>query len=134
ARRRVRGRAGGRDDAGRGDPAACRGLARPDRPRRAPLRARCRDDRPGADDREAVLRRAAVRRSSKGRTTKNVAERRAEKAEIGDPEIVLGAALRFLETRPRSAVEVRRRLTSAGYRTELIEGAIERLRALGILD
>jgi regulatory protein len=53
---------------------------------------------------------------------------------IDDPEVVLSAALRFLETRQRSVAEVRRRLTSAGYRAELIDGAIERLLALGILD
>jgi len=53
---------------------------------------------------------------------------------IDDPEIVLAAALRFLETRQRSVAEVRRRLATAGYRAELIGSAIERLIALGILD
>ena len=62
------------------------------------------------------------------------AERRERLAAIDDPEIVLAAALRFLETRQRSVAEVRRRLASAGYRADLIEGAIERLLALGILD
>lgn len=47
---------------------------------------------------------------------------------------MLEAGLRFLETRPRSIGEVRRRLTGAGYRTELVEGAIARLTDLGILD
>ncbi|MEO8468810.1 MAG: regulatory protein RecX, partial [Chloroflexota bacterium] len=47
---------------------------------------------------------------------------------------MLDAALRFLEARPRSVAEVRRRLTSAGYQEELVAGAIERLEALGILD
>lgn len=47
---------------------------------------------------------------------------------------MLDAALRFLEVRSRSVAEVRRRLTSAGYRPELIEGAIERLLELGMLD
>jgi len=42
--------------------------------------------------------------------------------------------LRFLEVRPRSVGEVRRRLTGAGYRTELVESAIARLIELGILD
>jgi regulatory protein len=62
------------------------------------------------------------------------AERRAERAEIDDPEVVLAAAARFLEARARSVGEVRRRLTQAGYRAELVEGAIGRLADLGILD
>lgn len=62
------------------------------------------------------------------------AERRAAKAEIDDPAVVLEAALRFLEVRARSVAEVRRRLTSAGYRPELVEGAVERLTELGVLD
>jgi regulatory protein len=62
------------------------------------------------------------------------AEKRARYAEIDDPEIVLAAALRFLEVRQRSIAEVRRRLTQAGYRSELVDGAIERLLGLGILD
>jgi regulatory protein len=42
--------------------------------------------------------------------------------------------LRFLEARSRSVAEVRRRLGDAGYRTELVEGAIARLIDLGVLD
>ena len=48
--------------------------------------------------------------------------------------MVLEAALRFLEARHRSVAEVRRRLTSAGYREELIAGAIARLAELGMLN
>jgi SOS response regulatory protein OraA/RecX len=62
------------------------------------------------------------------------AERQARRAEIDDPEVVLEAAARFLEARPRSVVEVRRRLGRAGYRSELVEGAIARLTELGMLD
>jgi len=62
------------------------------------------------------------------------AERRERKAAIDDPAVVLEAAARFLEARPRSVAEVRRRLGQAGYRPELIEGAIERLTELGVLD
>jgi regulatory protein len=62
------------------------------------------------------------------------AERRAKRAEVEDPNVVLEAALRFLEARPRSVAEVRRRLTSAGYRAELVEAAIARLEGLGVLD
>lgn len=62
------------------------------------------------------------------------AERRAAKAEIDDPAVVLEAALRFLEARARSEAEVRRRLTYAGYRPDLVDGAVTRLAELGILD
>jgi regulatory protein len=47
---------------------------------------------------------------------------------------VFAAGLRFLETRARSVVEVRRRLTDAGYRADLVEKAIDRLTAIGLLD
>lgn len=62
------------------------------------------------------------------------AERRAAKASIDDPEVVLAAAFRFLEARARSVAETRRRLSDAGYRPELIDGAIARLLAIGLLD
>src|SRR5262245_30998829 len=66
--------------------------------------------------------------------SKSFAERKAERAEIDDPAVVLEAALRFLEARARSESEVRRRLTTAGYRPELVDGAVTRLAELGILD
>jgi len=66
------------------------------------------------------------------RTT--LAERRERKGAVEDPQVVLDAALRFLEVRSRSVAEVRRRLITAGYRPELVEGAIERLLELGMLD
>jgi regulatory protein len=62
------------------------------------------------------------------------AERREQKAAVDDPAVVLEAAARFLEVRPRSIAEVRRRLGQAGYRTELVDGAIARLTDLGMLD
>ena len=62
------------------------------------------------------------------------AERRERRAAVDDPQVVLDAALRFLEVRSRSVAEVRRRLTSAGYRAELVDGAIARLLELGMLD
>lgn len=62
------------------------------------------------------------------------AERREERGAVDDPAVVLDAAARFLEARSRSVAEVRRRLGRAGYRTELIEGAITRLGELGMLD
>jgi len=64
----------------------------------------------------------------------SLAERRARKGEIDDPEVVFGAALRFLEARSRSIAEFRRRLTDAGYRPDLVEGALTRLTDLGMLD
>lgn len=47
---------------------------------------------------------------------------------------MLEAAARFLEPRARSVAEVRRRLTGTGYRPDLVDGAIERLLELGVLD
>ena len=64
----------------------------------------------------------------------SLAERRKRKASVDDPSVVLEAAARFLEARSRSVSEVRRRLTGAGYRADLVEGAIERLTELGMLD
>jgi regulatory protein len=75
---------------------------------------------------------AELRDAIRPRTTP--AERQARRAGIDDPEVVLEAAARFLEARPRSVAEVRRRLGRAGYRAELVEGAIARLTELGMLD
>jgi SOS response regulatory protein OraA/RecX len=68
------------------------------------------------------------------RPRETLAEKRARRAEVDDPTVVLDAGLRFLEARARSMVEVRRRLSQAGYREELVTGAIERLSELGMLD
>ncbi len=62
------------------------------------------------------------------------AERRERRAGVDDPGVVLEAAARFLEVRSRSVAEVRRRLGQAGYRTDLVQAAIERLTELGMLD
>ena len=62
------------------------------------------------------------------------AERRARRAEIDDPEVVLNAAARYLEVRSRSVAEVRRHLIAAGYAAELVEAAVTRLVSLGMLD
>ena len=53
---------------------------------------------------------------------------------MDDPAVVLEAAARFLEARSRSVAEVRRRLGRAGYRAELVDGAVTRLTELGMLD
>jgi len=63
-----------------------------------------------------------------------LAERRERRAAVEDVGEVLDAAARFLEARPRSISEVRRRLATAGYRGELVESAIEKLTALHYLD
>jgi regulatory protein len=68
------------------------------------------------------------------RSSKSPEQRRTERATVDDPEVVLEAAARFLEARSRSVAEVRRRLGRAGYRSELVEGAITRLMELGMLD
>lgn len=62
------------------------------------------------------------------------AERRERRAAVDDPAVVLEAAARFLEVRSRSVSEVRRRLGGAGYRADLVEGAIARMTELGMLD
>lgn len=62
------------------------------------------------------------------------AERRGRRAAIDDPALVLAAAARYLEVRSRSIAETRRHLVDAGYRPELVAGAVERLVELGLLD
>jgi regulatory protein len=62
------------------------------------------------------------------------AERRQQRASVDDVAEVVDAAARFLEPRPRAIAEVRRRLSTAGYRPALVEAALERLLALGYLD
>jgi regulatory protein len=69
-----------------------------------------------------------------GRRRESFADKRERRAAVDDPAVVLEAAARFLEARARSIGEVRRRLTSAGYRADLVEGAITRLGELGMLD
>jgi regulatory protein len=68
------------------------------------------------------------------RRRESFAERRERRSQIDDPAVVLEAAARFLEARSRSVAEVRRRLTGAGYRGDLVDGAIERMTELGMLD
>jgi regulatory protein len=63
-----------------------------------------------------------------------IAERREARSQVEDPKEVLDAAARFLEARPRSIAEVRRRLTSMGYRAPLVDDAVTRMTELGYLD
>jgi regulatory protein len=60
--------------------------------------------------------------------------RRAARAEIEDPAVVLDAAAAFLAVRPRSVDETRRRLRHLGYPAAPIEIVIDRLLAFGYLD
>jgi regulatory protein len=62
------------------------------------------------------------------------AERRERRAEVEDIAVVLDAAARFLEARPRSVHEVRARLTSMGYRSALVDEVVVRLTDLRYLD
>jgi regulatory protein len=61
-------------------------------------------------------------------------ERRERHAAIDDPDVALNAAARFLEVRSRSVDEVRRHLTQAGYRPDLVAAAVARLTDIGMLD
>jgi regulatory protein len=79
-------------------------------------------------DRESDVRARPARRRE------TYAERRSRRAEVTDPAVVLEAAARYLEARPRSVAETRRHLVAAGYRGELVDGAVDRLSDLGILD
>ncbi len=47
---------------------------------------------------------------------------------------MMDAAARFLEARPRSVAETRRRLTGAGYPAPLVDDVLVRLEGLGYLD
>jgi regulatory protein len=62
------------------------------------------------------------------------AERRERRAAVDDLDEVVAVAARYLEARPRSVAEVRRRLDTAGYRPELVEAAVSRLADLHYLD
>lgn len=88
-----------------------------------------------ADDRSAAAGGGAggVPRDAR-RRKESFAERRERRAAVDDPAVVLEAAARFLEVRSRSVAEVRRRLTSNGYRADLVDGAITRMTELGMLD
>ncbi len=61
-------------------------------------------------------------------------ERRERRGTIEDLAEVLDAGARFLEARPRSIDEVRRRLGRLGYRADLVEAAVTRLGDLRYLD
>jgi regulatory protein len=60
--------------------------------------------------------------------------RRARRAAITDPDVVMEAAATFLSVRPRSVEETRRRLNHLGYPPELCDRVVERLVELAYLD
>ena len=62
------------------------------------------------------------------------AERREARSKVEDPAEVLDAAARFLEARPRSEAEVRRKLTRLGYQPTLVEDTLTKLVEFGYLD
>ncbi len=63
-----------------------------------------------------------------------IQERRERRAGVENVAEVMDAAARFLEARPRSESEVRRKLATMGYRAELTEEVVGRLLVLGYLD
>ena len=60
--------------------------------------------------------------------------RKAERAEVQNPAVVLDAAAAFLAVRPRSIDETRRRLRHLGYPPVPVEIVLERLIEFGYLD
>ena len=74
------------------------------------------------------------RRASYAERRARADARRAERAEIDDPAVVLEAAAAFLAVRPRSIDETRRRLVGRGYPSASVDIVIERLLEFGYLD
>lgn len=69
------------------------------------------------------------------RIGQHLTEADIEKLKIADSqETAKQAAIRFIEYRPRSTAEVRRRLRQKGFDEAAIDHAIERLQAVELLD
>jgi regulatory protein len=60
--------------------------------------------------------------------------RRARRAAVTDPDVVMEAAAAFLAVRSRSVEETRRRLNHLGYRSALCDEVVDRLVELRYLD
>jgi regulatory protein len=60
--------------------------------------------------------------------------RRARRAAVDDPDVVMEAAAAFLAVRSRSVEETRRRLNHLGYPSALCDEVVGRLVELGYLD
>jgi regulatory protein len=76
--------------------------------------------------------------AGRARTTQERIEaaegRRARRAAVTDPDVVLAAAADFLAVRSRSVEETRRRLVRLGYPVALVDQVVARLVTLGYLD
>ncbi len=69
------------------------------------------------------------------RVGQNLTEAEIEKLQIADlQETAKQAAIRFIEQRPRSTAEVRRKLRQKGFDKAVIDHVIERLQAVELLD
>ena len=82
-------------------------------------------------DADERMRKAAGRPQRRKPTP---AEHRERRAGVEDLNEVVDSAARFLEARPRSVTEVRRKLTRLGYQAALVDAAIVRLSEFGYLD
>lgn len=60
--------------------------------------------------------------------------RRARRAAVTDPDVVMAAAAGLLATRSRTVAETRRRMVHLGYPPALCDQVVERLVELGYLD
>jgi regulatory protein len=75
------------------------------------------------------------RRAPTAQQRREAAEaRRARRASITEPDLVMEAAAAFLAVRPRSVEETRRRLAHLGYPLALCDQVVARLVELGYLD
>jgi len=72
--------------------------------------------------------------SAAGRRRISPEQRRAKRAAVSEPDVVMEAAAAFLAVRPRSVAETRRRLRHLGYRHDLVDQVLQRLVGLGYLD
>ncbi|HIP73940.1 MAG TPA: regulatory protein RecX, partial [Anaerolineae bacterium] len=69
------------------------------------------------------------------RIGQHLTEADIDKLKVADSqETAKQAAIRFIEYRPRSTAEVRRRLRQKGFDEAAIDHAIERLQAVALLD
>jgi regulatory protein len=76
----------------------------------------------------------AAQRRSQGERRAAAEARRARRAEVTDPDVVMEAGAAFLAVRPRSMSETRRRLVALGYPAGLCDQVVARLVELGYLD
>jgi regulatory protein len=74
------------------------------------------------------------RRATTAQRREAAEARRAHRASITEPDLVMEAAAGFLAVRPRSVEETRRRLAHLGFPAALCDQVIERLLEMGYLD